>query len=80
MLRFAAVLVLGLSGCSLLDFGGPAGAPSGDATGWRFASGKTPTRAEYAAVVAACRDGAVKSAQAKPLDSCLSDLGLKRAP
>ena len=52
--------------------------------GWRFASGKTPSRAEYAALVAACQDGAVRPAVAAgaagPLDACLTYLGLKRAP
>ena len=80
MSRFAALLVFALSACSLLDFAEPVGTPSGDMTGWRLASGKAPTRAEYAAVVAACRDGAVKSTRAQPLDTCLADLGLKRAP
>jgi hypothetical protein len=80
MSRFAVLLVLGLSACSLLDFGEPVGTTSGEMQGWRFASGKPPTRAEYTAVVAACQDGAVKRARAQPLDACLADLGLKRAP
>ena len=49
-------------------------------SGWRLASGKAPSRAEYAAMVAACQDGAVQQEAAKPLDACLADLGLKRAP
>jgi len=44
-----------------------------------LASGKAPSRAEYAAMVAACQDGAVRHAAAAPLDSCLADLGLKHA-
>jgi hypothetical protein len=52
--------------------------------GWRSASGKAPSRAEYAAVVAACQGGAVQRAAAPSslgrLDACLADLGLKRAP
>jgi hypothetical protein len=48
--------------------------------GWRFASGKIPSRAEYAAMVAACQDGAVTHARGTPLDACLADLGLKHAP
>ena len=35
--------------------------------------------AEYAAMVAACQDVAVRRATAKPLDACLADLGLRRA-
>jgi len=80
MSQFAVLLALALSACSFLDFGGAVGAPSGDMQGWRFASGRVPTRAEYTAVVAACQDGAVRRAQTQPLDACLADLGLKRAP
>jgi hypothetical protein len=80
MSRFAVFIVLGLASCSLFDFGEQAAPGSGEMQGWRLASGKPPTRAEYAAVVAACRDGAVKRAEARPLDACLADLGLKRAP
>ena len=46
--------------------------------GWKTASGKSPTKAEFAAVVAACETKAVPSAQEKPLDACLGALGLKR--
>ena len=46
--------------------------------GWRFTSGKRPSRAEYTAVVAACENGAVARTRGKPLDLCLADLGLRR--
>jgi hypothetical protein len=49
-----------------------------DMQGWKMASGKSPTKAEFAAVVAACQDRAVPAAQEKLLDACLGDLGLKR--
>jgi hypothetical protein len=78
MPRFAVVLMLVLSGCEIFDVSQPAEFGSGDMQGWRFASGKRPSRAEYAALVAACQDGAVRSAG--PLDACLADLGMKRAP
>jgi hypothetical protein len=78
MPRMAVLLVLALAACSLLESEEPA-APT-DMQGWRFTSGKRPSRAEYAAMVAACQDGAVQRAQAGPLDACLADLGLKRAP
>jgi hypothetical protein len=74
------VLGLGLVGCDLFETSQPAELGSGDMQGWRFASGKVPSRAEYAAMAAACQDGAVKRAQVAPLDACLADLGLKRAP
>jgi hypothetical protein len=80
MPRFAVVLMLVLAGCEIFDVSQPAEFGSGDVQGWRFASGKRPSRAEYAALVAACQDGAVRSAAAGPLDACLADLGMKRAP
>ncbi|MGE0257247.1 MAG: hypothetical protein AB7T18_00705 [Alphaproteobacteria bacterium] len=46
--------------------------------GWSFASGKRPSRAEYAAIVASCEQGAVRSARGKKLEDCLADLGLRR--
>ncbi len=78
MSRLAVCLMLfGLAGCALFDRGSETAAGSLD--GWRLASGRPPTHAEYAAVVAACQDGAVRSAQGKPLDACLAELGLRRA-
>jgi len=78
MPRLALVLMLGLAACAESDSG--QGAGPGDVQGWRMATGKPPTRAEYAAIVAACQDGAVRRVRAAPLDACLADLGLKRAP
>lgn len=84
MPRFAMLLVLALAGCDVFELSQPAEYGSGDMQGWRFASGKTPSRAEYAAMVAACQGGAVRAASgvdgAAPLDTCLADLGMKRAP
>ena len=77
MARFAAVLMLGLAACALGDGDEPAAGPI-DMQGWRFTSGKRPSRAEYTAVLAACEHGAVAGAQGKPLDSCLANLGLRR--
>lgn len=77
------LLVLALAACELFDPSPQSELGSGDMQGWRFASGKTPSRAEYAALVAACQDGAVRRAAAPgvsgALDVCLADLGLKRA-
>jgi hypothetical protein len=84
MARFAVLIMLVLAGCELFDTDQPAEFGSGDMQGWRFTSGKTPSRAEYAALVAACQDGAVRPAPSAglsgPLDACLADLGLKHAP
>ena len=78
MSRFAVVLLAGLLGCAGLDSEPPSGFASGDMQGWRFASGKRPTRAEHAAIVAACQDGAISASQGRALDACLADLGLRR--
>ncbi|HVC56802.1 MAG TPA: hypothetical protein VND95_12650 [Stellaceae bacterium] len=75
------MMLLGLAGCSLLGGAPPAGPDNmqGRVEGWRVASGRPPTRAEYTAIVAACRDRAVRDAQGRPLAACLANLGLKRA-
>ena len=78
MPRLAVFLVLGLAACETADSAQLAGFGSGDMQGWRLSSGKRPTRAEYAAVAAACQDGAVTRSRGKALDACLADLGLRR--
>lgn len=78
MSRFAVFLMLGLAACELSETTQSAGFGSSDAQGWRLASGKRPSRAEYAAVVAACQQGALTRSQGKALDACLADLGLRR--
>jgi hypothetical protein len=45
---------------------------------WQEASGKPPTRAEFAALVAACRDRAGSAESGAQIDGCLADLGLRR--
>ncbi len=80
MPRFAVLIMLGLTGSGVFDTSQPGDSGSGEMRGWRSASGKIPSRAEYGAIVAACQDGAVqRAAAAAALDSCLGDLGLKRA-
>jgi hypothetical protein len=49
-------------------------APGLDIAGWRMASGKTPTQAEFTALAATCE------AKGGAIDPCFADLGLKRAP
>jgi hypothetical protein len=44
-----------------------------DSAGWLLASGKIPSKAEFTALAATCQD------KGGAMDSCLSDLGLKRA-
>jgi hypothetical protein len=45
-----------------------------DIAGWRMASGKAPTQAEFAALAATCE------AKGGAIDPCFADLGLKRTP
>jgi hypothetical protein len=80
MPRLAALILFGFAACSASDTSQESALGSGEMSGWRLASGKAPSRAEYAAIVAACQDGAVRHEAAKPLDVCLADLGLKPAP
>jgi len=77
--RFTVSLLLGLAACAVFDTSGQGDLGSGEMSGWRLASGKAPSRAEYAALVAACQDGAVQRAAPATLDGCLAGLGLKRA-
>jgi hypothetical protein len=83
MPRFAVLILLVLAACDVLGASDQTGLGSGEMAGWRSVSGKAPSRAEYAAMVAACQGGAVQRAAAPSslgaLDACLADLGLKRA-
>jgi hypothetical protein len=78
MRMIAVFVMLGVAACGGPDARVVAGGGSGEMQGWRFVSGKRPTHAEYTAIVAACRDGAVTRSRGKPLDLCLADLGLRR--
>jgi len=75
-LRFLAVAaLLALAACDPTTQTSTAEtSPPPDMTGWRMASGKYPTQAEFAALAATCE------AKGGALDSCFADLGLKRAP
>ena len=70
--RFTLIALLALAACNSSD-AGSADSGSPDPGGWRLASGKEPTKAEFAAIAASCRD------RGGALDACLADLGLKRA-
>jgi hypothetical protein len=75
MRRIALCILLAVAACAEADAN--ANQPA-EMRGWKMVSGKAPTTAEFAAVVAACQGNAVASAQGKALDACLGDLGLKR--
>jgi hypothetical protein len=76
MPRILWLVPLVLAACSTLDAGEPADAAAADPAGWRLASGKPPTQAEFTAVIASCQE----LTKTGSIDHCLSDLGLRRAP
>ena len=45
---------------------------------WRTPTGKPPTKAEFAALVAACQDKEKTTTDGGPMNNCLADLGLRR--
>jgi hypothetical protein len=74
LLGVAALLALAACNPAATQTSTVEASPSPDIAGWRMASGKTPTQAEFAALAATCE------AKGGALDSCFADLGLKRAP
>ena len=76
--KVVVFVMLVLAGCGPSDRSRVSGSGPEEMRGWSFASGKRPSRAEYAALVASCQQGAVRSARGKPLEACLADLGLRR--
>jgi len=77
MRGLAMTVLLGLAACAGADGASSAGASS-ELRGWLTTAGKPPSKAEFAAVVAACEDRAKSVDKNGPLDSCLADLGLRR--
>ena len=45
---------------------------------WQTANGQPPTRAEFAALIAACEDLVKMTVESGPMNGCLADLGLHR--
>jgi hypothetical protein len=72
--RLAFGALVALAGCTQAETPTITASAPADMTGWRLSSGKTPTKAEFAALVATCQEkgGAV--------DPCFAELGLKKAP
>jgi hypothetical protein len=73
----AFFILLSLAACVARDAVVPSSASS-EIRGWQEASGKPPSQAEFAAVVAACQDRARSADRGGPIDDCLTDLGLRR--
>lgn len=67
----ALAALLALAACTSPEVETAAAGP--DPSGWQLASGKSPTKAEFAALAATCES------KGGTVDTCLVDLGLKRA-
>ena len=76
LLRVATVALLALAACNSSDAASTTDTNSPDPAGWRMASGKEPTKAEFAALAATCEE----PAKGQSVESCLADLGLKKVP
>ena len=78
MPRLAFLLLFGLAGCASADSAAKDPPRPVEMQGWRLASGREPSRAEFDAVVASCQDRTRR--KGGPLDTCLQTLGLRRSP
>ena len=70
-------VLFGLVACATGDAVTPASASS-ELREWRTATGKPPSKNEFAAVVAACEDRAKNGRSSGALEGCLADYGLHR--
>jgi hypothetical protein len=77
MRGFAFIVSLALVACAESVGVTPANASS-DLREWQTATGKPPSKAEFAALVAACEDRAKNSQKTESIDSCLAEFGLHR--
>jgi hypothetical protein len=77
MPRVALLVLFGLAACRGNDTASSENGTSVPMQGWRTERGAVPTRAEFTAVVASCQDRA--RAPGGDLDSCLTDMGLRRS-
>jgi ABC-type glycerol-3-phosphate transport system substrate-binding protein len=76
MRGIAVLALLALAACaSVAD--STASAPS-EVRDWQTPAGKPPTKAEFAALFAACQDKVKAVAENGPMVGCLADLGLRR--
>jgi hypothetical protein len=73
----AMLVLLALAACAAAK-DSTAGASSG-MRDWQTSTGKSPTKAEFAALVAACQDRVKTTSDNGPIAGCLADLGLRRS-
>jgi hypothetical protein len=76
MREIAVLAVLGLAACAAVA-SSTASAPV-EVRDWQTPTGKPPTNAEFAALVAACQDKFKPTNDSGPMAGCLADLGLRR--
>lgn len=75
MRALTIVVLLTLGACATAS-GSTASAPS-EVRDWQTPTGKMPSKAEFAALVAACQDKTKSLGDSGPMDGCLADLGLR---
>lgn len=78
MRAVAAIVLLGLAACAAAT--GTTATASAQMRDWAAPNGRPPTRADFAALVAACQDRAKGAGANASIDGCLADLGLRRVP
>lgn len=76
MRAIAVAILLALAACASTSASTDS-APS-EVSDWQTPIGKPPTRAEFAALVAACQDKIKTVSESGPIEGCLADLGLRR--
>jgi hypothetical protein len=76
MRGIAFLLLLGLAACAAVS-DTTASAPAAERD-WQTPSGRPPSKAEFAALVAACQDKVKATVENGPMVGCLADLGLRR--
>jgi hypothetical protein len=80
MSRILIALLLSLTVGAVADAAKTAKGPS-DPQDWRLPTGLPPSRAEFAALVAACQDKVQSTSDSGKIDACLvSEFGMRRAP
>lgn len=74
MPRLVVLMVLTLAACGPADIAPNQASAPVPIEGWRTEHGRAPTQAEFSALAATCE------AKAAPLDTCLTEMGLRRSP
>lgn len=69
----AFVIAFGLIACAT-----EAVSASSEWRQWQTAAGKSPSKNEFAAVIAACEDRVKSNDKIGPIEGCLADYGLRR--